>query len=153
MDWAAAQNNLGIAYRNRILGDQDANLEQAIEHYKNALTIYSPRSSPIDFRRTSRLLGNLYFDTGQWKDAADNYAAAIEAGELLYRSGLSAESKAEEMGENVLLYQNATLANHRLGLATEALLTLERGKTRQLGEALRLKMNQPEVSPKRLGKI
>ena len=37
VDWALTQNNLGIAYRNRIKGDKAENLEMAISIYTEAL--------------------------------------------------------------------------------------------------------------------
>jgi hypothetical protein len=36
LDWATAQNNLGNAYRNRILGDLEENSTQAIQCFQHA---------------------------------------------------------------------------------------------------------------------
>lgn len=51
-NWAATQNNLGTAFRamaglHQITADKIPCLEQAIEHYKNALTIYDPDNMPF----------------------------------------------------------------------------------------------------------
>ncbi len=89
---------------------------------------------------TNRNLANLYFDQGNWDSALGAYRAAMGAGERLYRASLSAESKAAEMAENATLYRNAAFAAARLGDTVQALLTLERGKTRLLAEALRLRV-------------
>lgn len=144
VEWAKTQNNLATAYRDRILRDRAENIEHSISHFHCALQIYKLGSMPNDFRRTCRLLGDLYLEMGQWEDASGSYKEAIRAGDLLYRSGLSAESKSAEVGENAYIYQNASFAACRLGLVTEALLILEGGKTRLLSEALRLKMKQPK---------
>ena len=49
MDWAMAQNNLGIVYGDRIRGDRAENLEQAILHYKLALKVYTNEAFPVDW--------------------------------------------------------------------------------------------------------
>ena len=38
-DWATTQNNLAIAYRDRIKGSKADNLEAAIKAYEAALTV------------------------------------------------------------------------------------------------------------------
>ncbi len=35
------QNNLAVAYSNRIRGDKDKNLKKAIAHYQHALEVYT----------------------------------------------------------------------------------------------------------------
>jgi tetratricopeptide (TPR) repeat protein len=42
--WAAGQVDLGLAYRNRILGDRGSNLEKAIACYQNALQVFTPET-------------------------------------------------------------------------------------------------------------
>jgi len=42
--WAMLQNNLGVAYSNRLRGEPAQNIETAISHYQKALQIYSPNS-------------------------------------------------------------------------------------------------------------
>ncbi|MCO5382624.1 MAG: CHAT domain-containing protein [Methanosarcina barkeri] len=147
-DWAETQNNLALAYWNRLRGNQVENIENAISHCHGALRIYNLESTPNDFCGTCRFLGDLYLDMGLWENAMESYKFAIKADDLLYRSGLSAESKAIEVGENAHLYRNAVFAASNLGLNTKALLILEKGKTRLLSEALRLKMKKPENAPK-----
>jgi len=60
----------------------------------------------------NRNLANLYFQQGEWKAALHAYRAAIAAGERLYRAGLSAESKAIETAENIVLYRRAAFSAH-----------------------------------------
>lgn len=148
VEWAMTQNNLATAYIDRAKGDRTKNIEKAIYHFHNALQIYKLGTMPKDFRNTCRLLGDLYFNIGQWKDAMESYKDAMNAGDLLYRSGLSTESKIDEIRKNSYIYRNASLAACRSELINEALIILERGKTRLLTETLRLKMKQPEIVPK-----
>jgi CHAT domain-containing protein len=102
---------------------------------------------PDRFRRTCRLLGDLYSDSGDWKNALLSYKDAIQAGDILYSSGLSVENKSIEVEASTNIYRNATLAAFRQGLITDALLIFERGKTRLLDESLQLKMKQPHGVP------
>jgi CHAT domain-containing protein len=74
----------------------------------------------------------------------------MEAGEQIYRAGLSAQSKASQLAANADLYRNAAFAQAQLGHPADALLTLERGKTRLLAEALRLRVPRPEGVPDRV---
>jgi CHAT domain-containing protein len=147
IDWAGTQNNLANAYRNRIIGYRNENLEKALIHFLNALQIYKLESMPNEFRRTCRLLGDLYLDLCRWKDAIECYTNAMKADDLLYRSSLSAESKSIEVVESAYIYPNASYAAYFMNLAEEALLVLERGKTRLLSEALHMKIKQPEGVP------
>ncbi len=62
IDWAMTQNNLGIAYRNRIRGERAENLEIAIECYTQALQEYTRARFPIDWAMTQNNLGNAYGD-------------------------------------------------------------------------------------------
>ncbi|MEG4289495.1 tetratricopeptide repeat protein [Microcoleus sp. C2C3] len=59
--WAATQNNLGEAYRNRIKGEQGENIEQAIAFYEAALEVYSHADFPEQWAGTQNNLANAYF--------------------------------------------------------------------------------------------
>ncbi len=54
--WAQTQNNLGQAYRNRILGDRRENLELAIQHLHYALSVRTPSDQPEAYERTQTKL-------------------------------------------------------------------------------------------------
>ncbi|MEG4359112.1 CHAT domain-containing protein, partial [Microcoleus sp. Aus8_D1] len=59
-DWAMTQNNLAIAYRNRIRGEKAENIERAIASYTAALTIYTDNAFPQDWATTQNNLANAY---------------------------------------------------------------------------------------------
>ena len=61
----------------------------------------------------------------------------------MYRVGLSTTSKAAEISESAAVYPHTAFAAVRCGKTAEALLTLERGKTRLLTDALRLRVRRP----------
>ena len=136
--WAMTQNNLAIAYRERIRGERAGNLEQAIFHYQQALVVRTKQAFPADHRQTQRNLGNLYFDERDWSPALSAYQSAIATGDDLLASAYTEAGRQAEVGENARLFVRASfclLQNHQYA---DALLVLERGKTRLLSEALAL---------------
>ncbi len=147
LDYAKTQNNLGAAYSDLPTGDNATRLQHAITCYREALRFWTRETTPLEYRRANQRLADLYLTQQRWKEAFNTYCAAIGAGELLYRAGLSTESKAIELAENVALYRHAALSAVRCGQTTDALLLLERGRTRLLAEALRLRVPRPPHIP------
>ena len=145
--YALTQTNLGTAYRELPTGDRVANLAQAIGCFQMALRFYTPEAEPFECRRTTHNLAHLYFTQGAWDAALDAYRVAMDVGEQLYRVGLTTTSKAAEVSENTALYPYAAFAAVRCGESAEALLILERGKSRLLTEALRLRVRRPSQVP------
>ncbi|MEI2577837.1 tetratricopeptide repeat protein [Scytonema sp. PRP1] len=60
IDWAMTQNNLGLAYGDRIRGERAENLEVAIECYTQALQERTRDRFPIDWAMTQNNLGIAY---------------------------------------------------------------------------------------------
>ncbi|WP_392482750.1 tetratricopeptide repeat protein [Nostoc sp. C110] len=77
-DWAATQNNLAIAYRERIKGDRADNIEKAIAAYTAALTVRTREALPIDWAMTQNDLAIAYSDRIKG-DRAENIEKAIAA--------------------------------------------------------------------------
>jgi CHAT domain-containing protein len=75
-DWAATQNNLANAYRNRIRGEKADNLEQAIAGYENALQVRTREAFPQDWAMTQNNLALAYSDRIRG-EKADNLEQAI----------------------------------------------------------------------------
>ena len=146
LHYAEIQNNLGFAYKSLATG---ANFEKAVAHFNQALQFRTPDTAPFDCRRTLRNLGDLYFSRKEWATALTHYRKAMEVGEFLYQAGLSTEIKATEVFENVVIYRKAAYAAAHLGSerANEALIILERGKTRLLTETLQLHPSRPDGVP------
>jgi CHAT domain-containing protein/tetratricopeptide (TPR) repeat protein len=144
LDYALTQNNLGLLYAEEAQENCEVGIEKAVECYRNALEVFSSAVTPFDFRRTNRNLGNLYFANERWEEASSAYQAAINAGEELYRLGLSEESKSVELAENHVLYNNAAFVAAKLNRSMEALLILGRGKARLLEEALAHRTPRPQ---------
>jgi CHAT domain-containing protein len=60
--YAKTLNSLGIAYQELPTGDRVANVQHAIQCFKQALTIYTPDTAPLEFAGTQHNLGNAYQD-------------------------------------------------------------------------------------------
>ncbi len=72
------QNNLGIAYRSRILGERADNLELAIAAYNLSLEVYTRDAFPYEWARSQTSLGNAYGQRIRG-ERADNLELAIAA--------------------------------------------------------------------------
>jgi CHAT domain-containing protein len=80
-EWATTQNNLGLAYNNRIKGDRGENLEQAIAAYNLVLDVYTRAAFPYEWATTQNNLGNAYCERIKG-DRGENIEQAIAAYEL-----------------------------------------------------------------------
>ncbi|MBD2409288.1 hypothetical protein FACHB389_14830 [Nostoc calcicola FACHB-389] len=78
VDWAATQNNLANAYRERIKGDKPENIEKAIAAYTAALTVRTREALPVDWAMTQNNLGLAYIDRIRG-NKAENIERAIQA--------------------------------------------------------------------------
>jgi tetratricopeptide (TPR) repeat protein len=72
------QNNLGIAYSDRIRGERADNLEQAIAAYERALEVYTRDAFSEQWATTQNNLANAYSDRIRG-ERADNLEASIAA--------------------------------------------------------------------------
>ncbi|MBD2139756.1 tetratricopeptide repeat protein [Anabaena sp. FACHB-1237] len=77
-NWAGTQNNLGLAYSDRIRGDKAQNLEDAIAAYTKALEVYTRDDFPVQWATTQNNLGVAYSNRIRG-DKAQNLEDAIAA--------------------------------------------------------------------------
>ncbi len=89
-EWAMVQNNLGLAYAERIMGDRAENQEKAIAAYHDALTIRTKVQFPQDWAMTLNNLGTVYAERIMG-DRAENQEKAIAA----YHDALKVRTKAQ----------------------------------------------------------
>jgi tetratricopeptide (TPR) repeat protein len=79
--WAMTQNNLGLAYSERIRGDRAENLEKAITAYELALQVFNREAFPEKWAATQYNLGVVYYQRIRGV-RAENLEKAIAAYEL-----------------------------------------------------------------------
>ena len=82
-NWGAIQNDLSIAYKNRIRGDRAENLERSIKCCELALQARTQTDFPIDWARTQNNLAEAYSKRIQG-NRAENLKRSIEC----YRAAL-----------------------------------------------------------------
>jgi CHAT domain-containing protein len=75
--WAMTQNNLALAYSDRIRGDLAENLDLAIDHYNQALEVYTREAFPEKWAMTQNNLAAAYSDRIRG-DRAENLDLAID---------------------------------------------------------------------------
>ncbi len=151
--WAALQNELGNSLAQSPQGDRAENIERAIEHYSLALKIYTQKDFPNLCRKTAYNLGNLFLEVRRYSPAADAYTMGMEAAEELYRSSIFQASREGELAETRDLYRRAGYALAKSNKLKVAAVALERGRARDLGDALardradleRIQEKDPEV--------
>ena len=134
--WADAHNNLGVTYWERICDDRATNQEKAAHHFDKALEICRPDTLPVNARRAASNRGRLYFEKREWAQAHESFAVALEAAEALYLASATEAGKQAELAVNATLYAHNAYCLARRKRYTEAVLTLEHGKARIMGEAL-----------------
>ncbi|MEX2213641.1 MAG: DUF4062 domain-containing protein [Phycisphaeraceae bacterium] len=77
IDWADAQQILGIAWAEMPTGDRNENLGQAIKSCEAALTVFTKESHPAEWATTQGILGNVW-SAATIGDRAENCRRAIE---------------------------------------------------------------------------
>ncbi|MCF2145915.1 CHAT domain-containing protein [Desmonostoc muscorum LEGE 12446] len=78
VDWAMTQNNLGLAYIDRIRGNKAENIERAIQACTYALEVRTRQTFPQQWAETRNNLGNAYSNR-IIGDKAENLEQAINA--------------------------------------------------------------------------
>ncbi|EKD08259.1 tetratricopeptide domain protein [Arthrospira platensis C1] len=135
-EWAMTQNNLGNAYWRRIKGKRADNIEEAIACYRAALEVATPSSFPLSCLQTGQSLGDLGYALQNWEIAIEGYNQAILAIEQSRYWATSEATKRELIANSLDIYQKMVQAciNHQD--YPQALLTVERSKSRTLIELL-----------------
>jgi tetratricopeptide (TPR) repeat protein len=129
-DWAMTQENLAYAYI-----DLD-NHTQAIKHFKAALEVLTPSDFPLSALKAGRNLGNLGYNLENWEMATCGYDNAIRAVEQSRNWATSPHSKRQILENALPIYGKMIQACIQLQRYDQALLTVERSKSRTLIELL-----------------
>ncbi|NEO43714.1 MAG: CHAT domain-containing protein, partial [Moorea sp. SIO4A3] len=139
-EWARTQNNLGLAYRDRIKGEKAQNIEEAIACYQQALIVRTFEAFPQDYLDTKNNLGFAYQDAQNFREAYKAFDAAIKTveflrDEIIYGSGVEEYKTklAEKYNQSYLGMVETCL---ELAHITEAIDYVERSKTGNLVEKI-----------------
>ncbi|PSB54986.1 CHAT domain-containing protein [Chamaesiphon polymorphus] len=153
--WAVVQGDLALLYHNRVKGVRTENLEQAVACYEAALEICTPSKQPIECLRTSRNLGNLHFNEGNWQQAIDTYLIAITAVEQLRSWAMTDQNKQEFLEQGIEIYYNLIQSCINTQQYDKALEYAERSKSRNLVDLLANRDTYPrgEIAPEILASL
>ena len=121
------------------LADTYKNLQQipqALETWQSALALSSPLKFPVEYLFIGRNLGDTAFEVENWQLAIMGYEAALDALEELCHRDRSDANKQQRRRKNVGVYERLVQAYLHQNQIDQALVTLERGKSRSLIELL-----------------
>ncbi|MDY7050366.1 MAG: CHAT domain-containing protein, partial [Microcystis panniformis WG22] len=134
--WATTQNNLGLAYNNRIVGERADNLELAIAAYNLSLEVLTPTAFSINCLQAGRNLGNTANLIEDWETAIKGYNLAIEAVENTRLEALNPQRQQEILSDAMDVYHGIVQSYLNLNQKDRALEYVERSKTRYLVQLL-----------------
>ncbi len=136
--WATAQRTAGNAYANRIKGTRKLNNKKATAHYEFALQVFTRAAFPQEHMRTSRNLGRVRLEAGEFAEAGAAYADAREAFLLLFGQGLEEDEARTVIADAGPLFSEAAYAALQRGESEAALTLASEGRARLLAVALKL---------------
>jgi CHAT domain-containing protein len=135
-EWAATQSMIAVVLDE--LAELDARpLDEAIEAYELALTVYRPETFPSEARANANNLAAALLRDRRPACALDVAQIGLRAAEVLYGAAATEEGRAQELDENARLYRiavEAALDAHRT--AADVFELSERGRGRLLGDWL-----------------
>ena len=123
-------NSLAFTYKNL------QQIPQALETWQSALALSSPLKFPVEYLFIGRNLGDTAFEVENWPLAITGYEAALDALEELCHRDRSDANKQQRRRKNVGVYERLVQAYLHQNQIDQALVTLERGKSRSLIELL-----------------
>jgi CHAT domain-containing protein/tetratricopeptide (TPR) repeat protein len=136
--WAMAEANVATACSVLAQAGEPGLVDRALQDYGVALGVFDRERYPEQHRRLKSAVGDLYFERERWAEAHAAYREAIDAGEYLLREAYTDAGRGAEAGENARLFARDAYCLLRTGRAEDALVQLDRGKTRVLSEVLAL---------------
>jgi tetratricopeptide (TPR) repeat protein len=142
--WARANNNLGKAYTEGRKRERRKNIDKGIFHYHQALKVYLPQTFPDRCMKTARALANLAFETKQWSLAAEYYALAFDALDVLLYASFSSTNEKFELAEVMNLPPRAAYAHVKAGDLRQAVEVLEKGRAQMLRGSFELQQQNLE---------
>lgn len=119
----------------RTTRDDDPDKSEAIAEARSILAANPVEMAPKLHKSVAVRLGELLAETGQWTEAAEAFVSATRADERLV-SGVMTRAGRENRSEFGLITQYAAYTLARAGRLEDAVVALERGCARILGDRL-----------------
>jgi CHAT domain-containing protein/tetratricopeptide (TPR) repeat protein len=152
--WAQAQHNLGRTYAGRIQGERTSNRQKAIACFEAALTVFTRDAAPLDHLRTSRMLGRVLLEAGEWTRVAPIHASARQAFTLLFGQGVSEAEARTLIADAGPLFADSAYAALQRHETEKAFELANEGRARLLAVALKLQtIDLPADQRRRLDEL
>lgn len=136
VEWALLKMNLGLIYKKQTATDRIQNIEKAIISYREALTVFTPETLPVDCRKTAYQLATFLATLNRWEEACQEYKVSLMAAERLYQATPFRQNQEAELIETNDLFSRAAYAHAKCGYLEEAVVILEQSRARGLSNAL-----------------
>jgi tetratricopeptide (TPR) repeat protein/CHAT domain-containing protein len=138
IDYAQLQLNMGNVYARLTEIDEQVSREKAIACCQKALEVYTLEGFPQDYYKVQLNLALIEEVSENWSGAHEAYQNALNAEDLLVALGIGVAGQTLILqGKRDTASQNG-YALTRLGRISEAAVSLERGRTRGLVQAMAL---------------
>lgn len=148
--YADSHMNLSGAYRARVRGDHRKNFNEAIQHWRAAIDIYTERAAPREHMQLLRQIGRAFLQEGDWVQAQDNLVRAADLSDRFIAGGFARDFESV-LSDSRGLYDGAAYAAAQLGNGRDAAIFLERGRARMLRATLGLQtLNLSDAERRRL---
>lgn len=153
-EWARCFYMMGVCYSHLQKGVVSTHRRNALRCFKTAKEALPLVSDPWRFMETSRKIANIYLELEDWESVHMALKQVFEAHDLIYTSTVTHDSQVETLQELGALRSLDAWSLVQLGALEEAVETLERGRSRVLGEALNLhRLPLENLSPPRREEI
>jgi hypothetical protein len=136
LGWATSRIIMEEALRRQADKDGEPRWAERASLLAEALTVYSPADRPRLCIGVAQRLGMALAALQRWAEAAQAFATSIEAAEVLQPDALTMISRREHGRESDATPRLAAYCLARAGKLTEAVVMLERGRARIVGDAL-----------------
>ncbi|MEQ8537942.1 MAG: tetratricopeptide repeat protein [Coleofasciculus sp. D1-CHI-01] len=146
--WALIQNNLGLAYFNRIRGEKTENIENAITSYQAALEIYTREYFPRDWAMNQVCLGLAYSNRigGEGAENIENAITSYQAALEIYTREAFPVNYTETQLNLGIAYQNAKKLSHAYQAFTAAINIIE-SQTLEMNVDIIDDIEHPKIAP------
>lgn len=150
------RDSLAWAMRCCVLAEIRANtgkFDESVDAARAAEDIYRARGRTAYMLSLSRRRAALLFMNSAWRQSSDAFMKAVEASDELYRLALTRTDQEERLSDNGELYRHGAYALARDKRPEEAVVLLEQGRARILGDGIsqdfadieRIRKDYPDV--------
>lgn len=134
-EWAITQSILATIYVELSKNQEDL-ITKILEHYYQALEVYTLEQFPHNYQLTYQKIGHLHFSRQNWQEAKKAFLCACDANCFLLKT-LSTDTRRDFIvKQTVQLYSELAYCLIKLEEPEESLRLLEQGKTRVLTQFL-----------------